>query len=234
MQGLKRFYYNVPFTEELALEGENFNHLKNVLRCSAGEEILVYNDENIARYRINSVNKRRISVHLLEEKTQINPDYMLHIYLAVMKNRYMDNIIQKLGEIGITRLIPVYTDNSTARVNDKTYSRYKDLLIKGALQAELNFLPILENTVEMDRIKPECDTNLLFAARRTETEIPLIKSKSVSLFLGPEGGFTENEMKLLSGKGFLTVSPLSSVLKAETAAVVFTGMVKILMENRCV
>ncbi|TYB33485.1 MAG: 16S rRNA (uracil(1498)-N(3))-methyltransferase [Flexistipes sinusarabici] len=234
MQGLKRFYYNLPFSDELAIGGEVFNHLKNVLRCSAGEEILVYNDKSIARYRINSVNKRRISAHLLEKKMQINPDFMLHVYLAVMKNRYMDNIIQKLGEIGITRLIPVYTENSTARVNDKTYSRYKDLLIKGALQAELDFLPVLENTIDIDQINPECETNLLFAARRAETEIPLIKSKSVSLLVGPEGGYTEREMKFLSGKGFLTISPVSSVLKAETAAVVFTGMVKILMENICV
>ncbi|MEC9492663.1 RsmE family RNA methyltransferase [Flexistipes sp.] len=234
MQGLKRFYYNVPFSDELALEGEIFNHLKNVLRCSAGEEILVYNDKNIARYRVDSLNKRRISAHLLEKKTQINPDFILHVYLAVMKNRYMDNIIQKLGEIGITKLIPVYTENSTARVNDKTYSRYKDLLIKGALQAELDFLPALENAVEIHQINPECETNLLFAARRAETEIPVITSKSVSLFLGPEGGFTEREMKFLSEKGFSIVSPASSVLKAETAAVVFTGMVKILMENTCV
>jgi len=233
MQGLKRFYYNVPFSGELALEGEVFNHLKNVLRCSAGEEILLYNDNNIARYRINSVDKRKINALLLEENPQIIPDYILHIYLTVMKNKYMDNIIQKLGEIGVTKLTPVYTENSTARVNEKTYLRYKDLLIKGALQAELNFLPTLENTIEIDQIKPECDTNLLFAARRAETKIPSIKSKSVSLFFGPEGGFEESEMKFLSGNGFSAISPISSVLKAETAAVVFTGMVKILMENTC-
>lgn len=234
MQGLKRFYYNVPFSDELVLEGEVFNHLKNVLRCSAGEEIILYNDVNIARYRIDSLNKRRISAHFIEEKKQINPDYMLHVYLAVMKNRYMDNIIQKLGEIGITKLIPVYTENSTATVNNNTYLRYNDLLIKGALQAELDFLPALEKTVEIHQINTECNTNLLFAARRAEIKIPVVTSKSVSLFLGPEGGFAEKEIKFLSEKGFSIVSPLSSVLKAETAAVVFTGMVKILMENASV
>jgi len=194
MHELKRLYYNVPFSDELALEGEIFNHLKNVLRCSAGEEVLLYNDKNIARYRITSVDKRKLKAGLLEKNLQIIPDYILHVYMAVMKNRYMDNIIQKLGEIGVTKLTPVYSENSTATVNEKTYLRYKDLLTKGALQAELNFLPTLESTVEMGQIKPDCQTNLLFAARRTGTKIPLIKSKSVSLFFGPEGGFTENEV----------------------------------------
>lgn len=231
MPGLKRFYYNVTFSDELIVEGEVFNHLKNVLRCTVEQDFLLYNEKNIARYRIKTIDKKRLKASLLQEYSQIIPDYSLHVYLAVMKNRYMDNIIQKLGEIGITGLTPVYTENSTARINEKTYQRYKSLLIKGALQAEMDFLPVLDDTAELANVSPAYNTNLLFVARGEGTEIPLVNSKNVSLFFGPEGGFTDNEITLLSKRGFMLNSPTSSVLKAETAAVVFAGMIKILMEN---
>lgn len=231
MSGLKRFYYDGELKGILEITGEVYNHVKNVLRYDVGSKFVLLNDREYAVVVIQKIFKRHFTVKVVEVHSQEKPEYELTVFLSVMKNRYMDFIIQKMGELSVTDVIPFYSGNSVAKVNDKTFGRYKDLLNKGALQSESNFLPEIHTPIDIYDINPCREVNILFSAREDKLTLPEVKTKSLSMIIGPEGGFTDRETTVLSNKGFDIVSPTNSVLKAETAAVVFTGMIKIFMEN---
>jgi len=231
MQKIKRFYYNGEFTDYLRIEGNVYNHIKNVLRCNVGERILLANERNFGIYELENFDKKCISGKLQEILPHKVPDYEIIIYISVIKNRYMDYMLEKLSEIGVTKIIPVYTANSTASVTAKTFNRYKEHVYSGALQAEHNFLPSLCPVVHIEDVAARSAQNFLLSARGENRGVPKLYERSVSLFLGPEGGLTEKETALLEEKGFETITPIQSILKAETAAIVFSGMFKILMEN---
>ena len=85
----------------------------------------------------------------------------------------------------------------------------------------------IARSVKLERIKDESQEKILFHERLGEKKMPVIASKNISIIIGPEGGFTEKEYILLLEKGFKAYTPLDTVLKAETAAVLFAGMVRL-------
>ena len=74
------------------------------------------------------------------------------------------------------------------------------------------------------------DSNVVFYERHEGAGI-IKPAKSMSIIIGPEGGFTDEEFQTLVSKGFAASKPVSQILKAETAAVVFAGYVRILQET---
>lgn len=228
---MKRFYYNIEFTEYIDIEGNVYNHIRNVLRLNVGDTVFLANDKNFGIYELINFHKKSIKGKLKEILPHKVPDYELVIYISVIKNRYMNYILEKLGEIGVTEIIPVYSDYSTATVTGKTFSRYREHVCNGALQAEHNFLPSLHSVMKIGDVAAIDSKNYLLSARGNNRGVPELYNKNVCLFLGPEGGLSKDETTLLIQKGFEPLTPFKSILKAETAAIVFSGMFRILMEN---
>lgn len=226
----KRIYIEGKLDNNIVVEDKLYNYLKNVLKLNKNEYIYVLNSMNIATYKILDVKKGKIILEKNSERLLKGSPYNLTIYQAVLKREYMDNILEKSGELGVTKFIPVYTQRCNSSINKNTMRRYKELIIKGALQAELEYIPEITEPVNLKDIVAENKENFLFFEGCNEKSLPKIRTKDISLFIGPEGGLEKEEVEFLRERGFQIISPTTSILKAETAAIVFIGIIKILME----
>lgn len=226
----KRIFIEGELKNNIIVEDKLYNYLKNVLKLNKDEYIYVLNRTSIGTYKITEIKKGKIKIEKNSERLLKGMPYKLTIYQAVLKREYMDNIVEKSGELGITKFIPVYTERCQGSVNKNTMRRYKELIIKGALQSELEYIPEIMEPINLHDIVVENKQNFIFYEKCIEKSLPKIKTKDISLFIGPEGGLEKEEVEYLKGKGFQIISPTSSILKAETAAIVFIGIIKILME----
>ncbi|ADR19162.1 RsmE family RNA methyltransferase [Calditerrivibrio nitroreducens] len=231
IEKLKRFYIDKDLTDEIEIDEDMYHHIKNVLRTKIGDKFIFINDSEVGEYQFYFGMKRSGIFTLNNKKSHEILDYKLNVYLGILQREYFDTVMEKLGEIGVTNVIPVITKRSIQTVNNNTVERIKKLLIKGALQAEHDFLPSLDAVLNISEITPNTDNNFLLYERKESKNRMEIGSKSVSLVIGPEGGFEEDEIELLSDKGFVPVSPIKGVLKAETAALLFAGYAKILIDT---
>ena len=224
MRGLKRFFVEQFLEENMILKGELFSHLK-VLRVSTGEMIVLVNGVEIGTYLVEKVFKNYLSLQLVQKRDVSNPVYKLKAYISVLKRDYMDFVMEKMGEIGATEVVPTITRRSIRTLPEGSVARYKRLLINGAMQSEIDFIPKLLMPADISSILPDCEENILFYERGGRG-FHKTNSRSVSFFIGPEGGLESEEVDILLSRGFKTATPFPCVLKAETAAIIFGGMLR--------
>ncbi|MCX8085163.1 MAG: RsmE family RNA methyltransferase [Calditerrivibrio sp.] len=228
---LKRFYIQNELKEEIEIEDDLYHQIKNVLRTKIGDKFIFINDKEVGEYQFYFGMKKSGIFTLNSKQPHDKPNYELDVYLSIIQREYLDSAIEKLGEIGITKLIPVITKRSFQGINTSTSERMKKLLYKGFLQAEHNFLPVVEDAVDLSDITPKTQENFVLYERCSSKEKIDLTTKSVGLLIGPEGGFEDVELETLQNKGFKKISPIKGVLKSETAAIIFTGYVKILIDT---
>lgn len=224
MEGLNRFYCNDNFSEELELSGEILNHIR-VMRLNVGDFIVLQNEKLIAKYKISEMKKRSVLLNKVEERKCSQPAYQLVCFICLLKREYMDNSIEKMAEVGVTEIIPVISERSLQKIDTQTLLRYQKKAITGSLQAENTFITQVKSPVLLRDIQTEMKEKIIFY-ERAEQKCPEISCEKVAFFIGPEGGFTFNELNILKSKGFKTFSPFKSILKAETASVVFAGLLR--------
>lgn len=229
MYRLKRFFIKEALEDNILVKNDVFSHLK-VLRASLDDSIVFVNEAEIGVYLIKKISKNHLTAELVEKKAISVPRYTLKAYISVLKREYMDFVMEKMGEIGVTEVIPIFTKRSIRTLTEGTLSRYKKLLINGAMQSEIDFIPKLSLPADISDILADCGKNILFYERGAG-ELQKINSKSVSFFIGPEGGLKDEEKDMLLYKGFKIATPFSNILKAETAAVIFGGMLRYEIEK---
>lgn len=234
-EGLKgymiRIYEEISLGHQIEIKDSNFHYLKNVRRLPIDSEIVVMNTEQIGVYRIESIGKKLLVCAQVSVKPLCQPKQQLTVYQCVLKRDFMDTVLEKLGEIGVSRVVPVMSSRTIGTVKPATLNRYKQLVRAGALQAEHDFLPEVLDPISLNDLDCDGERFYVFYERKQDKKIPTDIDNNVSLFIGPEGGISDEELKVLESKGGIVISPISSVLKAETASVIFAGMVKCMMES---
>ncbi|MGA1845665.1 RsmE family RNA methyltransferase [Deferribacter abyssi] len=231
MSGLASVYEDVDrLSKEILLSYENTHYVKNVLRKKVGDNLYVYSKLEKGLYNIKSIKKKFILCERIEVKQYEVSEKIIKVYQGNMKREYMDFVIEKYGELGVYEVIIVLTEYSIKNVTEKKLLRYKKLLINGAMQADLNFLPKLSLCESVFNINDNSAMKLCFYEKVEKKKFINKIEKTVSIFIGPEGGLSDNEVTALKEQGFVLISPLKGVIKAETAAVVFAGMVRSLMD----
>lgn len=227
MHGLKRIFYDGLLNGVIELDENTSRKLKTVLRAKSGDKVEILSYNSIGQGEIATIGKRNILVKIDSVRDIIYPKYKLEVYQCLAKREYMDNIIEKYAELGVTKIVPVVSTRSLQSLKENTIERFKNIIIEASLQSENEFIPELSNCINISKIKSNTDLNILFHERDGEKSFPVINSNSVSIIIGAEGGFTEKESEILLEKGFKSYTPIDCILKAETAAVLFAGAVRI-------
>jgi len=226
---MKRIFYDGSLDNTFELTGDYFHYLKNVVRAKHDEEFGVLTNTEFAVVQIDKFEKRSAVLKVLDKRPAKRHDYSLKVYQCLLKREYMDFAVEKYAELGATEIVPVISDRSLSDLKDKTRQRFADIAMKAVLQSENEQLPVISEAVDISEVTANADSNILFYERGGEGGIT--PAKDMSIIIGPEGGFTDDEYQLLTDKGFTAVRPVEQILKAETASVVFTGYVRILQEQ---
>ncbi len=225
MGRLRRVYYDGIDAPVIELDENQSRKLKTVLRAEQGDNIEVLTKDYLAYGEIYLSGKKSVQVRIINKRPVKKSNYTLKVYQCIAKREYMDFIVEKYSELGVTHLIPVVSARSFESLKSSAVERYNTIARETAMQCEREEVLTILPSMKLEKIKAESDENILFHERLGEKQMPLISSKNISLIIGSEGGFTEKEYNYLINAGFKAYTPIDTILKAETAALLFTGMV---------
>ncbi len=209
----------------VSIKGEKAKYLSAVLRCRPGDRLLIYdNDGNAYSSKITGVTAREVVVELIE-KMDRNTDSPLHITLlqGLLKGEKMDLVVQKATELGVQEIIPVVTERSQLRETRKI-PRWARIAEEASRQAGRNSVPRIHQTADFEGLPPGPPANGVIFWEQGGDNLRVVLKQcgargAISLFTGPEGGFSEKEIASAAEKGFLVATLGQRILRAETAAI---------------
>ncbi|MCH5162597.1 MAG: 16S rRNA (uracil(1498)-N(3))-methyltransferase [Clostridiales bacterium] len=220
-----RFYLQGIDENKAELTGEAHTHAAYAMRIRTGDFITVF-DGRGTEYscQISAVKKDRTELKIIDKKTNVGEtqrDYTL--YISVIKQDRFEFAVQKATELGVGRIVPVYT-TYTQRGGSLNIERLNRIVVAACEQCGRSKLPVVENCIEFEELIARTkNTHMIFPwerERRGTLHDAIDKTqKNISVFIGPEGGITEDEAARLTQAGAKPVTLGSRILRAETAAI---------------
>jgi 16S rRNA (uracil1498-N3)-methyltransferase len=214
-----------------ALTGTHADHLIRVLRARVGQEFDIVTGEMVRRGRIVTIQPDRVEFELQEE-IPAKPTLALTLLLAVFKFDRMEWAIEKCTELGASRIIPVIarrTDAHLAAASAKRAERWRRIALQASEQSRRATPPEIAAPIKLqEAISLTVTLRIVLAESEQQTLLSEVLAShqhgEVLLAIGPEGGWTEEELHLFQKSGWVSASLGSTVLRAETAAIAATAI----------
>ncbi len=207
------------------LTRDQTNYLLNVLRLKRGDELLLFNGRDGEwRARLAGEGRRALTAEPAARLRDQPPPPDLHFLFAPLKHARLDYLVQKAVEMGVSRLQPVITRHTqVARVN---LARMRANVVEAAQQCGVLNLPAVAEPADFTAAVADTSRLLVFCDERAAVQDPIRaleaapKGLAVSLLIGPEGGFAEDERAaLLRRENVARIALGPRILRADTAAV---------------
>ncbi len=223
---------------------DKIHHAKNVLRLKIGEKINACDEKgNTYLVKIEKISAGEIILAILEKINAPQKRFSLAVACALPKNCKFDDIIDKLTQLGVDRIIPLKTQRVILKLGkDKAehrMSRWGKIALSAACQSQRNAPPEIQPIQSWSQFlaKPgEYDLKIIPTLQgeslRLRELVNQKKTNSAVIAIGPEGDFTPEEVKSAISAGFIPVSLGDLVLRVDTAAIAAASFVKFFYEDR--
>ena len=235
----------------ITLSGEKARYLISVLRCSAGDELQVFDGEgSLYKSEITEIENKKVIIDLLEQ-ISLNAESPLNLILVqgILKGEKMDMVIQKATELGVKEIIPAITERSQIRHTRKV-DRWRKIAEEASKQSGRTMIPVVHEPIEFNLLFAVNDSrplngfifweegglSLKEAIKQSAVSIQHSENSQLStlnsqlfVLVGPEGGFSKAEVNLAVSKGLITVSLGKRILRAETAAISAVALIQFLL-----
>ena len=220
--------------DALTLSKEESHHATKVLRLNVEDTIKLLDGKGtIAIARITELHKQAVAFEVLNKQTFKMPKVNLHIGIAPTKsNDRIEFFLEKCTEIGISRITPILTHNSE-RKNIKI-ERWQKIITSASKQSQNPYFPEIHPMETLKSfLKKDRSGDLFIAHCDDSSEKKALKDvlnnqKEISILIGPEGDFTEEEVNFAIEKNYIPISLGSARLRTETAGIVACHTVNLL------
>lgn len=232
--------------EKIYVEGSDVNHIKNVLRMKLGEKLTV-NDGEGWQYlcEVESYEADMAVLHIVEKsKAETELSSRIYLFQGLPKQDKMELIVQKAVELGAYQVIPVSTKRAVVKLDakkaGKKVERWKQIAVSAAKQAGRGIVPTVGEVctyAQALKMAEELDVVLIpyelaEGIEETKKIIAGIRpGQSVGVFIGPEGGFEEEEVKLAMEAGAKPVTLGRRILRTETAGLTTLSLLMFHLEG---
>ena len=230
-----RFFIRPINTGAVELTGQEAHHLSAVRRLGPGDRISLFDGEGgMASATIERVSSASVQLHI-ESVTKSKKRSVGHIVLAasMAKGERFDWLVSRCTELGVDRICPVFFERTVKRPRSANLvRRYERLAIEAAKQCGRLYLPRIDPADELpeviDSLKLEYPQAVwLMGSLETEaTSLVALdwSGRDVVVFVGPEGGFSSDELSRLMDRQVRQVKLTETTLRVETAAVAFCSI----------
>ena len=223
---MQRYFAKDKIDNNIILEISDMHHIKNVMRMNSNDKIECIYNKKLYICRVGDININ--SFEIIEELDD-NNELPIEITIAVslVKEQKMDLILQKLTELGVSRIIPLKTERSIVKIDDKRFKKKKDRWIsickEASEQSKRNIIP---ETTDIKTIKElndyEYDLKLFGSVSNKENLVNKYLQKNnkyakIIFVIGSEGGLSPKEEELLTSMNYIPTSLGNRVLRVETA-----------------
>ena len=217
----------------IRITGSDYNHMKNVLRLKPGEEVSVSDGtDRVYRCEIAAYTETEALLKIVDiDGASAELPARVTLYQGIPKGEKFDLIIQKSVELGAFRIVPVAMRRCVAKIEPKKeeqkLARFRKIAESAAKQSGRNVIPEIGPVMAFSQAVEEAAASggpILFAYEKAENPAEtkavidaLEPGQEIAVFIGPEGGFADEEAALLQEKGAKTITLGKRILRTETA-----------------
>ena len=208
------------------LDKTQSHYIHKVMRIKEGQNFSLFNQSGEFEAKVENI--IRGIVEFSVEKKLRSADNPTEIWLAFtpIKLNYLNLMIQKATELGVTRFIPLLSDRTVVRnINEK---RIKKIIVEASEQSNRLNLPILDKLKNLEEfLKENIDITILFGDLNSKNKkIDIKRDKPLCILIGPEGDFSIKEREIISKmKNIIPINVNKNILRSETAAIAMISII---------
>ena len=233
---MHRYYcaHSLTLDAEVKLEGSEAHHLLHVMRGDIGQQVTLFNGHGAEfTCEIKDTTRRSVSLRVVQ-RVDIDRelDFDLTVGCALPKGDRQRFLLEKLVELGATRFVPLRTERTVVQPTEAVCQRLRKWVIEASKQCGRNHLmqvtpgSRLTDYLSADFVADRLVSRLIaHPVVEERSEVP--NDGNLALAIGPEGGFTAEEIQLAKQHHWRPVSLGSRVLRIETAAIALTARVAV-------
>ena len=231
--------------ENAYIEGNDVNHIVNVLRMKPGEELLIsVKGDWDYLCKIDDIETERVNLKVLESMEQRELPVNITLLQGIPKSDKLEMIIQKAVELGVSEIIPVKTKRVVVKIDEKKadtkVNRWNAIAESAAKQSKRSIIPKVSEPMSIDnaleivkdfgvKLIPYENADGIDKTRKILDSMD--KTKDIAVFIGPEGGFEEAEVERIKNSGFEVITLGKRILRTETAGLALLSNIMIRLED---
>lgn len=223
-------------TESFLDEEESFHAVK-VLRHKKGDEIKVFDGKDQYLVKIKDVKDGRVLIYDFKKILNKSKNYRINFFVPFIERKEFEEILKNLTELGVDNFIPIITEYTQKFFIPKNFQtdRLRKIVISAVKQSERDSIPNIFNPIKFNEIinfDGVFIVGWISNKHNTDIKSSLILKNTVNILVGPEGGFSENEKKIISNSDrFVKINISPNILRVKTASIALTSCVVFLFEN---
>ncbi len=244
----KEYFYTKPENisqDYVEIKGEELKHLSRVMRKKARDIIYVVDGiGNLYTVLLTEI-KKQVALGEIQKRTRFagESNFNLTLAQAVPKGSRFDLVVEKGTELGVSAFIPLICEHSIVDVTSAKMSRWKKIAIAAMKQCGRSVLPEIlpaQSVKEISENKSVLQIGLIAHQDKWGKSLNVViqslkkknnTSKSAVILIGPEGGFSPEEVKTATENGFIPFSLGPRRLRSETAGIVAAAIFMELVDN---
>lgn len=237
---MQRYFAKEIKDNNIILEDTDIHHIKTVMRMKENDKIEVVYDKKLYICSIEKIDNLKLKIDSINEENN-ELDKEIIIALGLVKEQKMDLILQKLTELGVSKIIPVNMERSIVKLDskkeEKKLARWNMICKEASEQSKRNTVPVVTEVVNLkDLINIESDLKLVCSVSEKDNMIYNYiednKYSSILLVIGPEGGISPKEEEYLKNNNFNLVSFGNLVLRVETACIYIASVLNYIANKK--
>lgn len=251
MSELHNFFINPEDIKDnfAIIKGTDFHHIKNVLRGKVGTRIYATTISGKYEAEITEVSGNYVKIKLLDLiEPRVEPKYKINLLQAIPKGSKMDKIVEKAVELGVSKIYPFYSERVNFSLDKEKeinkIERWKRKALEASKQCKRLNIPEINEIIDFDELLNVTNgfSNALkiifweLEEKNTLSKVlnitKISDSSSIFILIGPEGGFSINEVKKAVDQDFIPCSLGKWILRTETAGPFAVGLVSYILWER--
>ena len=237
---MQRYFASFLDQEHIKLTCDDEHHLLHVMRMRKDDEIEAVINSKLFLCRISNTNPLDIYiVHEMKSDVELNEEVTL--LFALTKGDKIDLVMQKATELGVKKIALIQSERTVVKYETKDIEkkclRFQKIMKEASEQSHRLVVPELIGVFNLRNLPKEVISDLNYVAYEKDASDTsamfsnIEKNKSISVLVGPEGGFSEDEITFLTKQGFIRTSLGKRILRAETAAIYALSVIGYLLEK---
>jgi 16S rRNA (uracil1498-N3)-methyltransferase len=221
------------------VDKEQTHQIRDVLRLSEGEHIIILDNEGL-EYDVALTKVRRQEVVgqiMAKRPASGEPTIQITLFQSLLGRDKFELVLQKCTEVGVSAFVPVVTERSLVRdtaIKPEKFARWQKIITEAAEQSHRGRIPEMSQPITFEQASihiTDFDCRLIAWEKQSEslTEALQLRDKNVpgtiALLIGPEGGFTQQEVELAKKSGAIPITLGPRILRTETAAIVASALI---------
>ncbi|MDD5126819.1 MAG: RsmE family RNA methyltransferase [Dehalococcoidales bacterium] len=238
---MHRFYVtHKPAGNYIILDdGEQLHHAREVLRLKVGDEVAAFDIAgNEYLCTIEKIDKQQVSLDIKARKSTALKSVHLTIACAIPKQTRMDDIVDKLTQLGVDMIIPMETERVIVKLDNRKKTarqqHWQKIALSATQQSQRNTIPGIAPVTDISNIlehSQNYDLKLIptLGGKKQYLRELLAEKKphNIMVLIGPEGDFTPEEVARAQATGFIPVSLGEAVLRVDTAAITVASYINL-------